>query len=193
MNSINTKNKKHTPTIISVCLTGIFWIVSGVFLVINNFYPLSNNIKLIVLFGGSVYLLLLSMLLVIQKRYFIIGLITISLGINLLLEQYIDNNQLLWPILMAIMGLGVIVYGVFFKKSDIIKYVVPGAILLGMSCVAWLSIKRVFSLSDIIIRLWPVLLVLLGIHRIYSFFKKLKARSTVGSVEKPDSQDDIEK
>lgn len=150
---------------------GIFWIASGLILLINSFFVISTKTALIVMVVFSMYLLLLASLKVIRKVYFVLGLLILAAFISLLVNEY-GMSKLLWPTVMGILSVGIILYGFLFKKKNSMRYTVVGFVFIVITALVLLSSLEIgdFSLSELLSKLWPVLFVVIGLYNLKLLF-----------------------
>lgn len=171
MNSTNTQNNKNTGkklmfTSNSQIYIGIFCTLGGLTLLINNYISLPPKIISILLFLFSAYLIILAILKQIQKVYYVLGLILFSIFVSIIIKEY-GNSSIVWPVIMIVLSSGIIAYGYLFKREKHIRYTVPGIVLLGMGILVFFIVGGGDIPLEIILKLWPLLLILLGVYQIY--------------------------
>lgn len=179
-----SNSKKHYAI-----TTSIFWIFTGIFLLINNFYLLDTKIVLFLLLFASIYLVVCSSLKLMRRIYFIFGLLIFSIFLNLLFSQS-STPHFLWSLVILIMGIGVIGYGYLFKRKYFIRYLIPGVIILFIAVLSWISVVGSFKLSEFLLKLWPLLVVFWGGHTIYLKFHHSRVTSEKGKID-PQAKEEV--
>ena len=103
---------------------------------------------------------------------------TFILLLNTLLARVFELKQL-WPVFMGIVGAAIIPYSRGFKRSLRISFVIPGIFLI-----IFMIVLLVFTLpvvhitfTDFVLAWWPILLVIMGITLIASYYFRDRGRS----------------
>lgn len=160
------KIKKQQDRKHSHLYLGLFYFLSGFFLLLNNYVTLPTGTVSVLLLGASLYLIVLAILNKIRKIYYVFGLVLFSLLISLLISVY-GEQSILWPIIMVVISMGLLFYGVYFKRDKHLKYTIPALVLLGMGLlVGFVVLGGKVSLA-FIFKLWPLLLIFFAGYQIY--------------------------
>lgn len=202
MNNTNTQessgmvvvdSSKRNTLQYSGIFMGIFWMISGGALLLNNVFSFSLQVILIILFVMSIYLIIFSALYRIRKIYFVLGLVLLAIFFSTMVIGY-GKSQLRWPIIMVGFGLGIILYGSVFKKDTNIKYIIPGIILLCIGLLVFLTAvgDRMFSFSEFLYKFWPIFLVFFGLYQMReSYLKKYRKKQNRNLKEESKSEVEV--
>lgn len=136
-----------------------------------NFFPADSAPALFLhrwwMLAAGGYLLFFSLLGCVRKIYFIVGVVLIAFWLGNFIESYPGSDgKILWPILMMIFSIAIIVYGFVFKKERRIRYFVTGFLCLLFSVLVFVAVLASMKISSLVVKVWPLFLVLLGISYI---------------------------